>query len=93
VAEQLGPPDRPGFPGENEKRGLKGVFRILVGEKSTANAEHHWAVPLDECGEGVFIPSFDEAVQKLSIGLVGQAVKKSDDRGKAIGHQSLSRGP
>jgi hypothetical protein len=49
-------------------------------------------VPLNECGESVFVPSFDEAVQKLSIGLVGQTVKKSDDRGKAIGHQSLSRG-
>jgi hypothetical protein len=60
--------DSPGPAGEDNKRRLESVFRILgVMQNATTNIEHHAAMPPDEGGEGGLIAVGDEAREELAI--------------------------
>jgi hypothetical protein len=60
--------ERPGPAGEDKKRHLENVFRILpVMQNATTNVENHWAMPPDEGGEGGLVVVGDEAREKLAV--------------------------
>ena len=50
--ERINTPDRSAVPGQDQKRRLRGVFRIMeVAQDVTAHAQNHAAMALDERGE------------------------------------------
>jgi hypothetical protein len=60
--------DALGLPHQREKRGLKGVLRLLLmPQHSQANAQHHGSMSPDENLERGLVAGLDEALQELAI--------------------------
>jgi hypothetical protein len=75
--------NRSRFPGEHEEGGLKDVLGILFpAQQPLAETQDERAMPADQAGEGVFVPSTREAFQKLAIALsiVGELANETDNR-------------
>ena len=59
------------FLGENQERGLKCILGVAgVLQDAAANTVDHLPMPLNQSGEGTFIPVGPEAVEQLTIGQV-----------------------
>ena len=60
------------LPGQDQKRRLKGVFRLMgIPQHVAADVENHGTVPVDEQlerGASCFIVIRDEAIQQIAIG-------------------------
>ena len=69
AADLLGLADRPGFSGEDKKRRLEGILRILfVAEQPPAQAEDHSPVALHEHGERQPVPTSGELLDQSRVG-------------------------
>ncbi len=66
---------------EDEKRGLKGVLRILMVEQdAAAHTPDHRAMPPHKGLEGGFVPPFDEAAEEFPIGRSGLVLLQDNSK-------------
>ena len=60
--------DRTGLLDQDEERGLEGIFRIVrFGQPPAADAEHHWAMALEDRLERGLVTPREEALQELRL--------------------------
>jgi hypothetical protein len=69
--QRLLPADGSGLAGQHEEGSLKSILGAVgIVEHLPADREHEGAMPLQECGEGAFIPLIDKLLKELAVALV-----------------------
>jgi hypothetical protein len=64
AAQRLALGDRRGFAHQDKEGGLESIFGILLMmQDAPANAEHHWAVMVDERPKGLGVARGDEPLE------------------------------
>jgi hypothetical protein len=83
-------PYRAGLAKQHKKNGLERVLRILLTEKTPAGTPDHWAMALDQGGEGSLVPAVEEVGQQFRVGQAGHRRLASMSHGLAdLGHLDL----
>ncbi len=69
--------DRGRSPGEDQKRGLKGILgRMSIARESGAKGQHHGAVPVHEHREGRVILESQKAVEQYAVAQVPRLLSR-----------------
>src|SRR5438128_3177960 len=71
--------NRPSLSHQNQKGGLKRVFRrVNIVQEAPANTHDHGGVPFDQGGEGLFVVPGDKALEKSSVRRLGDVNGRDD---------------